>query len=141
MHQFRVVIDEGTRRLVRPEELQDKLSTGDVDDAIAERAPKVAMPRGLEPESAGEHAVVYSDVDIIGHTNNARYMVWAMDCIDYGTVSGRRVRDAYINFNKETTPGTTVQLFRLQTEEDGAPVWYVEGRVDGKSAFCVKLVF
>ena len=136
-----VVIDERTRRLVRPEELQDKLSTGDVDDAIAERAPKVAMPRGVEPEPAGEHTVVYSDVDIIGHTNNARYMVWAMDCIDYETVSGRRVRDAYINFNKETTPGTTVQLFRLKTEEDGAPVWCVEGRVDGKSAFCVKLVF
>jgi acyl-ACP thioesterase len=136
-----VVIDERTRRLVRPEELQDKLSTGDVDDAIAERAPKVAMPRGAEPEPAGEHTVVYSDVDIIGHTNNARYMVWAMDCIDYETVSGRRVRDAYINFNKETTPGTTVQLFRLHTEEDGATVWYVEGRVDGKAAFCVKLVF
>ena len=84
---------------------------------------------------------MYSDVDIIGHTNNARYMVWAMDCIDYETVSGRRVRDAYINFNKETTPGTTVQLFRLHTEEDGATVWYVEGRVDGKAAFCVKLVF
>ena len=136
-----VVIDERTRRLVRPEELQDKLSTGDVDDAIAERAPKVAMPRCAEPEPAGEHTVVYSDVDIIGHTNNARYMVWAMDCIDYETVSGKRVRDAYINFNKETTPGTTVQLFRLQAEEDGATVWYVEGRVDGKSAFCVKLVF
>ena len=142
-----VVIDERTRRLVRPEELQDKLSTGDVDDAIAERAPKVAMPRVVrqahqpEPEPAGEHTVVYSDVDIIGHTNNARYMVWAMDCIDYETVSGRRVRDAYINFNKETTPGTAVQLFRLKTEEDGALVRYVEGRVDGKAAFCVKLVF
>ena len=136
-----VVIDEGTRRLVRPEELQDKLNTGCVEDAIAERAPKVAMPRGAEPEPAGAHTVVYSDVDIIGHTNNARYMVWAMDCIDYETASGRRVRDAYINFNKETTPGTTVELFRLKTEEDGNLVHYVEGRVDGKSAFCVKLVF
>ena len=136
-----VVIDERTRRLVRPEELQDKLSTGDVDDAISERAPKVVMPRGAEPEAAGEHTVVYSDVDIIGHTNNARYMVWAMDCIDYETVSARRVRDVYINFNKETTPGSTVQLFRLKTEEEGGLVWYVEGRVDGKSAFCVKMVF
>ena len=136
-----VVIDEQTRRLVRPDELQDLLSTGGVDDAIAERAQKVTMPRGSEPEPAGEHTVVYSDVDIIGHTNNARYMVWAMDCIDYETVSARRVRDVYINFNKETTPGTTVQLFRLKTEEEGAPVWYVEGRVDGKAAFCVKMVF
>ena len=136
-----VVIDERTRRLVRPEELQDKLSTGDVDDAIAERAPKVVMPRGTEPEPAGEHTVVYSDVDIIGHTNNARYMVWAMDSIDYETASACRVKDVYINFNKETTPGTSVQLYRLKTEEDGALVWYVEGRVEGKSAFCVKMVF
>ena len=136
-----VVIDERTRRLVRPEELQDKLSTGCVEDAIAGRAPKVAMPRGAEPEPAGAHTVAYSDVDIIGHTNNARYMVWAMDCIDYETASGRRVRDAYINFNKETTPGTPVELFRLKTEEEGDLVYYVEGRVNGKSAFCVKLVF
>ena len=137
-----VVIDERTRRLVRPEDLQDLMGLDDkVDDAIEERAPKVAMPRGMEPEAAGEHTVVYSDVDIIGHTNNARYMVWAMDCIDYETASARRVRDVYINFNKETTPGSTVQLFRLKTEEDGNLVWYVEGRVDGKSAFCVKMVF
>ena len=137
-----VVIDEQTRRLVRPDELQDLLSVGrDLDDAIAERAPKVTMPRGAEPELAGEHEVVYSDVDIIGHTNNARYMVWAMDCLDYGTASARRVRDVYINFNKETVPGNVVQLYRLEAEEEGAPVCYVEGRVGGKAAFCVKMVF
>ena len=55
--------------------------------------------------------------------------------------STRRVRDVYINFNKETTPGSVVQLYRLKAEEDGALVWYVEGRLDGKSAFCVKMVF
>ena len=137
-----VVIDEQTRRLVRPEEMGSRLNLDEkVEDAIAEEAPKVMMPRGVEPESAGEHIVVYSDVDILGHTNNARYMVWAMDCIDYETASTRRVRDVYLNFNKETTPGTRVQLYRLRTEEDGALVWYVEGRVDGKTAFCVKMVF
>ncbi len=137
-----VVIDERTRRLVRPEDLKDLLSVEPgLDSAIDEPAPKVSMPRGAEPEPAGTHTVSYSDVDIIGHTNNARYMVWAMDCLDYGEASARRVRDVYVNFNKETTPGTVVELFRLRAEEDGAPVWYVEGRVDGKSAFCVKMVF
>ena len=51
------------------------------------------------------------------------------------------MRDVYINFSKETTPGTCVRLFRLKTEEDGVPVWHVEGRVDGKPAFCVKMVY
>ena len=137
-----VVLNELTRRMVRPDEAQSMLPAPEqVEDAIAEEAPKVTMPRGAEPEPAGEHVVSYSDVDILGHTNNARYMVWAMDCLDYGEASARRVRDVYLNFNRETTPGTRVQLYRLQAEEDGAPVWYVEGRVDGKSAFCVKMVF
>ena len=137
-----VVIDERTRRLVRPEDLNGLLDVEPgMDAAIAEPAPKVAMPRGVDPEPAGEHTVAYSDVDVIGHTNNARYMAWAMDCIDFETASTQRVRDIFINFNKETTPGSVVQMFRLKTEEDGAPVWYVEGRLDGKSAFCVKMVF
>ena len=137
-----VVIDERTRRLVRPEDLDALMSVEPgMDWAIAESAPKVSMPRGSEPEPVGEHTVAYSDVDVIGHTNNARYMAWAMDCIDYGTASSRRVRDVYINFNKETTPGSVVQLYRLKAEEDGSLVWYVEGRLDGRSAFCVKMVF
>ena len=137
-----VVIDESTRRLVRPEELKDLLNLDEVvDDAVADRAPKVTMPRGSEPEPAGQKVVRYSDVDIIGHTNNARYMVWAMDALDYSLVSGRRIRDVYINFNKETMPGSVLDLFRLEAEEDGNPVWYVEGRTEGKSAFCVKMVF
>ncbi len=137
-----VVIDEQTRRLVRPEDLDSLMSVDPgTDHAIASPAPKVAMPRGSEPEAAGERRVAYSDVDIIGHTNNARYMVWAMDCIDYETASTRRVRDVFINFNKETTPGSVVQLYRLKAEEDGNLVWYVEGRLDGKSAFCIKMVF
>lgn len=134
-----VVIDERTRRFVRPEDLSDLMQIDyEVEDAIAERSPKVTLPKGQEPEPAGEHTVVYSDIDLIGHTNNARYMVWAMDCLPLEVVQGRRVKDAYINFNKETTPGTTVQLFRLQESED---VWFVEGRVEGKPCFVVRLEF
>ena len=92
----------------------------------------------MEAEYCGEHVVAYSDVDIIGHTNNARYVVWAMDALDYGTVSGRRVRDVFINFNRETTPGTAVRLYRYCESEN---VYYVEGRVDDKPVFCVKIVY
>lgn len=133
-----VVIHEETRRLVRPEELAAQLLTLEkVDDAIAEPAPKIALPKDAVPEAAGEHSVTYADIDIIGHTNNARYMAWAMDAIPYEEAC-RPVRDAFINFNKETRPGDTVQLLRYQ--EGNA--WFVEGRgPDGKSCFTVKLEF
>ena len=38
----------------------------------------------------GVHKASYSDIDVLGHTNNARYVVWAMDSIDYGEVAGNR---------------------------------------------------
>ncbi len=133
-----LVLDVATRHLVRPEALIDLMHVdGAAGDAIAEPAPKLLMPKELSPEPAGEHVVAYSDVDIIGHTNNARYAVWAMDCLPYGLASGRPVRDVFINFNKETVPGETVTLSRICGED----ACYVEGKVDGRSAFLVKFVF
>jgi len=133
-----VIIDERTRRFARTEDLQHLLTVdGPVDSAIAEPAPKTAMPRGAEAEPAGTHTVSYSDIDIIGHTNNVRYIVWAMDALPYELTSTSRVKDIYISFIKETTPGQEVELFRLREGD----AWTVEGRVDGKPVFCAKLLF
>ena len=134
-----LVLDVATRHLVRPEALVDRLHVkeGTVEDAIVEPAPKILFPRDADPEPAGKHVVAYSDVDIIGHTNNARYVLWAMDCLPYDLVTTRRVKDVYINFNKETTPGEKVVLTRTRRDEE----WFVEGKVDGKSAFVVRFVF
>ena len=130
-----VVINEETRRLVRPEELANLLQVDyEVDNAIAEAAPKVVLPK--EMEAAGEHVVAYSDLDLIGHTNNARYAVWAMDCLPVEEAV-RPLKHLYINFNKETKAGDAVQLFRFKEGE----TWFVDGRVEGKSCFAVQFVF
>lgn len=135
-----VVIDEQTRRLVRPEVLQERIKTEPkTADAIAEPAPKVVLPppeSGVGEERAGEHRVGYSDLDMIGHTNNARYVVWAMDCLPE-EVTAKPLKDLCIVFNKETKEGETVELFRRNCDD----VWYVEGRLDGKSCFIVKMEF
>lgn len=134
-----IVMNMESRRLVRSEEVLDMVpaATQCRDDAIVEPCAKVLMPKGVEPESAGERKVAYSDVDIIGHTNNARYMVWAMDCMDYGTASSALVKDVRINFNKETTPGEAVQLYRCRV----GGTFYIEGKAEGRSCFCAQIDF
>ena len=135
-----LVIDTGTRRLVRPETLKQILgSEGMVaESAIEEPAAKVLAPKDAEPELVFTRKVLYSDIDILGHTNNVRYMVWAMDALDYQLVTSRNVSDVEINFNKETLPGEEVEVYRCPCGDDA---WYVEGRVDGKNVFCVKITF
>ena len=131
-----VVIDERTRRMVRPEDLKDLLDPDmKVDDAIAEPVQKILLPKG-DPEMTGEHTVSYSDLDINGHTNNSRYVVWAMDCLP-NEVTDSPVKDLYINFVKETLPGDKVQLCALS---DGS-AWFIEGKVSDKTCFLVKAVF
>lgn len=135
-----LVLNLETRRLVRDPELMDEGTTCS-DNAIETPAGKVQMPKDVEPEMVMEHTVAYSDVDLLGHTNNAMYMHWAMDAVDYALASSTPLKELTINFNKETKAGESVMIFRSQVEkEDGLHI-YVEGKVDGASSFCVEFIF
>lgn len=135
-----LVMNLETRRLVRDPELMEE-GTICNENVIETPADKVQMPKDVDAVSVYEHIVAYSDIDTNGHTNNAMYMQWAMDAVDYEIASSRPVKEFTINFNHETKVGDKVVMNKaiVQTEE-GRNV-YVEGKVGDVSAFCVKLVF
>ena len=135
-----LVLDLNTRSMVRdPQLLED--GTICTENAVETPADKVRMPRGMEPEAVYEHVVGYSDVDMLGHANNAMYMQWAMDAVDYEVASTRPVKEFTINFNHETKPGDTVSLYKSRVEDGEDLKVFVEGKVDGQSAFCVEILF
>ena len=139
-----LIIDTESRRLLRnPAESNPllDLSTAGEGYAIAEPAPKVQAPSDLTWNPAGSHTVAYSDLDFLGHVNNARYMAWAMDCLGLEDAFRRPV-DVCINFNREVRPGDTVELFRGgEILPDGRDACYVEGRVEGRQCFIVKMEY
>ena len=129
-----VVIDVESRRMARPEDVLPAEDTACHDFAIETPASKVMMPRGVEAEFVMKHKVAYSDIDLVGHTNNARYIAWAMDCMDFGE-DGIAVDEVEIVFHHEVVPGNEVELYRA-VEGNST---FIEGRIDGKQAFCAKL--
>jgi acyl-ACP thioesterase len=135
-----LVLNLETRRLVRDPKLMEE-GTVCHDNVIETPADKVQMPKDVESELALEHVVSYSDVDMNAHANNAMYLQWAMDAVDYSISSSRGVKELTINYNHETKAGDKVLIYRsLQEKEDGLHV-YVEGKVGDVSAFCVDIVF
>ena len=134
-----LVLRTDTRHLVRPNELLDLVSpeTQCHDDALPEPCGKIVMPKDVEVEKVASHCVGYSDVDIIGHTNNASYIVWAMDAIPASETFRHRVTDVQVNFNKETRPGETVDI--CLAREGSA--YYVEGVADGRPSFICRIEF
>ena len=135
-----LILNLETRRLVRdPKLIED--GTVCTENVLETPADKVQMPKGIEPMFVMDHKVVYSDIDMNNHTNNAMYMQWAMDAIDYETASAKPLKEFTINFNRETKIGDTVSIYRVEeAREDGLHI-FVEGLVEGASSFCVELIF
>lgn len=135
-----LVLNLETRRLVRDPMLMEEGTVCD-ENVIETPADKVQMPKDAAPELVRRHAVSYSDIDTNGHTNNAMYMQWAMNSVDYETASSKPVKEFTINFNHETKAGDVVDIYRASVEkEDGLHV-YVEGKLGEKSSFCVEILF
>ena len=135
-----LVLNLETRRLVRDPKLMED-GTVCTENVIETPADKVQMPKDIETVHVMDHVVAYSDVDMNAHTNNAMYMQWAMDAVDYDIASTMPVREFTINFNHETKPGDVVSIYKARIIEDEGRRVYVEGKVDGQSAFCVEIVF
>ena len=135
-----LVLNLDTRRLVRDPNLVDEGKTC-AENVIERPADKVVFPKDAEAVKVMEHVVAYSDLDMNGHTNNAMYMHWAMDAVDYDIASERDVKEMTINFNHETKAHDVVSIHKAIVEnETGRPV-FIEGKVDDRSAFCVEIVF
>lgn len=135
-----LVLNLETRRLVRDPKLLEE-GTVCTENVIETPADKVQMPKDAVPELVRRHTVSYSDIDTNGHTNNAMYMQWAMNSVDYETASSRPVKEFTINFNHETKAGDVVDIYRASAEkEDGLHV-YVEGRLGDVSSFVVDILF
>lgn len=137
-----LIIDMQTRRLVRSDEMQ-KILSFDIqctDDALAEPAPKVTLPKDTQREELPPHVVIPSDMDFNGHTNNVRYAAWSIDCIPSDILSVRPIKHLNINFTKETTLSDTVSLTHVCVEDGEMLKYYIEGTVNGKQTFISEIM-
>ena len=135
-----LVLNLETRRLVRDPKLIEE-GTVCTENVLETPADKVQMPKDVPAVYVMDHIVAYSDVDTNRHANNAMYMQWAMDTVDYEIASSRPVKEFTINFNHETKPGDVVKLYKAGFQDGERFRVFVEGKVEDQSAFCVEIVF
>lgn len=133
-----IIMNTGTHTVVRPSYLEGIIpSEPQNTEAVCEPAPKLVMPRGIEPVLQVVHKVVSSDLDYNGHTNNAKYVVWALDALGIAATGG--VVSGYdINFNRETCFGDGVELWKAEDPVSGDI--YVEGRCNGMQSFITRVI-
>ncbi len=102
-----LILDIQTRRPVRPADDVLKQSQGD-DSVFEEKLGKIQLPDNLEVITGRE--VRFSDLDIVGHVNNVKYMEWCIDAAMIQSDLQGEVRELEINFILEALHGDKVVI-------------------------------
>ncbi len=85
---------------------------------------------------SSERLVQYSDLDMLGHVNNAKYVEWLLDDF-YRDISINIPNYLVINYLGEVFMGMIVQIFSQKT--DNGVVYSVKNKANGKEVCRAKL--
>lgn len=78
------------------------------DKATIESFSKIEIKD--EKEEVFEKTVILSDLDIVNHVNNVKYLEWCMDLVDENIVLGQKIKSLEMNFIKELSLKDTVKI-------------------------------
>lgn len=135
-----LIINLATRRISRVDRIlpaDDAYNLTAYDhDAIVDEAERVELPE--QGVACAEHTVVYSDVDINRHVNNAKYLEWACDLSEQLASGSGKLSHFCINFNHEALLDETISLATVTPSADKL---IAEGKIDGRSIFTVAMSF
>ena len=131
-----LLMDIHTRRMLRVEHVLPLLAHVNIpQDAIPDVPGKLMVPEGELLSLKQRHSVVYSDIDLINHVTNTKYVEWALDLLPIaGSHPGMHTMTSFqINFNMEARGGDTVDLWSYHSG-DGS-FHFVEGRRGEQNLF------
>ena len=105
-----LIIGSESRRIQRIDQYLGEDSPGvNKVDAIVTPAAKLVSPGQMT--FVKKRRVEFSDIDINNHTNNAKYIEWAFDCIDQQVSFSMEVKEFTVNFNSESRIGEEIDMY------------------------------
>ncbi len=132
-----LILDIDSHRLIRPKDMMEqfKLIIHDVQ-MFETPLDKVLVPG--DTKLLKQHEVVFSDLDIVGHVNNVKYMEWCIDAVTTAGNADKEIHELEINFNHEALIGNRIQI--SGHEHTGGETYFVATREsDGKEIISARL--
>lgn len=124
-----LILDKTSRRPVRPAEgvLSQNLGS---DSVFEEKLDKLRVPDQME--EMDQRRVQFSDLDIVGHVNNVKYMEWCIDSLMSDHSISREIRELEINFMHEARLGDRISIRGqiIETPEPGTSSLFTARRTE-----------
>lgn len=126
------LIDIKKRTIVSPKRLG--LHIPDIKCDYPLQSP-ITIKENRDFQFVCQRQVMYSDVDTNLHMNNARYLQWACDLIDFSYYEKNYINKVNINYKKEIPPLSTVDLYLCKEDH----CFVVKGCVQENTMFLVEI--
>lgn len=84
--------------------------------ATSKRVRKITLPQDMPTVNVLK--VVLSDLDIVNHVNNVKYLEWCLDVVDHQLLLGQKMKSFDMNFTKELVLGDAVDLLEFKTDKN-----------------------
>lgn len=88
-----------------------------------------------ETELKAERRVALSDLDIVNHANNVKYLEWCLDTMPTDSILNRKLQSLEMNFLRELNWGDDIQVNAVAAE---VPEFFTVTK-NGKVCFAVQL--
>jgi len=132
-----LIVDMDTRRPIRPDSslMQSNRGTEAVFDQPLQKIEPVEFPEPMTVRS-----VVHSDLDIVGHVNNVKYIEWCIDAACVNLEEPSMIREFEINYLHEALPGERIGIAK-QVNEGGDLYFSARKENGGNEIFRARLTF
>lgn len=102
-------------------------------EATTESFKKVDLSR--ETELVCDYKTVLSDLDIVNHVNNVKYLEWCLDAVEPKPLLRQQLQSFDMNFMRELQLADTVQIVKGQQDNQT----YFSINKEGKPCFALEL--
>ena len=109
-----LVLDTTMRKPQRVDKLISGISITESRPALERDPAKLEGCDSAMP--SGEFTVRYSDIDVNGHVNNSRYIMWLLDSYPLSFVLQNEVALVEVNFLGETVAGEKLSVMSKETQ-------------------------
>ena len=82
-----------------------------------------------------KHQVVFSDLDIVNHVNNVKYIEWCLDCLPLELLENKKISAFTTNYLKELNFNDVVEIYFCDLGKD----FYFYIKSDSKVCFAMNL--
>jgi len=128
-----IIVDLEKRRPLRPQAIMDEMPQNEnLVSLTTEENGAAAVIERNNLVKAAERKGLYNDIDYNGHVNNARYVQWIEDTMDFKLLENADKMRLDINYLNEILENEVIEIFSAKVDDEsacGQPVVYAfEGR-------------